>query len=128
MNLFLDDIRDPSGVANYIYPIELRSIYKLENWEIVRNYEQFVDFINKNGLPKKISFDHDLADIHYDIKTWTQGFKYHEKTGFDCAKFMIEYCLKNNLKFPEWYCHSQNPVGRNNIISLINNFKKYGES
>ena len=44
VKLFLDDIRKPPDV----------------DWFIVRNYNQFIDWIDKNGLPDIISFDHDL--------------------------------------------------------------------
>lgn len=50
-----------------------------------------------------------------------------EKTGFDCAKFLVEYCMENNLKLPEFYVHSMNPVGKDNIVNYLNNFKKYYE-
>ena len=46
-NLFLDDIRHPSQVANYILPIEAREQYLKEDWVIVRNYEEFVKVIDE---------------------------------------------------------------------------------
>ena len=81
--LFLDDIRMPWQVGNYIYPVELRSEYRLQNWIIVRNYKEFINTINEKGFPQCISFDHDLADIHYDPNTWTESFEYQEETGYD---------------------------------------------
>lgn len=121
-NLFLDDIRQPSG-CNYV-PSELRSVYLLNEWEVVRNYEEFVQIIKERGLPKLVSFDHDLADIHYDPETWTESFKYQEKTGMDCAKWLVDYCLDNKKLLPEFLVHSQNPVGAKNILSLLINFKQ----
>ena len=37
----------------------------------------------------------------------------------------IRDCLDNNLKCPEYYCHSMNPVGKENILNLLNSFNKY---
>ena len=92
--LYLDDVRNP----------------KSEGWTIVRNYEEFVKFIEKNGLPDEISFDHDLGE---DIKT-----------GYDCAKWLCDYCWTNGLPVPTWNVHSANPVGRDNIVQLMENFEK----
>ena len=106
--LYLDDVRCP----------------KTEGWDIVRTYENFVDWIKKNGLPSEVSFDHDLAEIHYDPSTWTENFKYHEKTGYDAAKWMCDYCMENGLPIPEFNCHSANPVGRENILAILNSHKE----
>ena len=65
-----------------------------------------------------ISFDHDLADL----QQYSQESV--EKTGYDCAKWLIEYCLDHSLNIPKFYCHSMNPVGKENIESLLKNFKK----
>ena len=67
--LYLDDVRNP----------------KTEGWEIVRNYDDFVNYINENGLPDEISFDHDLGE---DVS----------KTGYDCAKWLCEYCWGNGIQ------------------------------
>ena len=121
--LFLDDIRDPIhayGYTNFGH-------FLTKEWDIVRNYDQFVDYIHKNGLPIFIAFDHDLAEIHYGINFWDDHANNTEKTGYDCAKYVIEYCMNNNLKLPEFYVHSMNPVGKKNITELLNNYKKYNE-
>jgi hypothetical protein len=124
-NLFLDDIRMPYQVGDYIRPISLRSMYRLKQWEIVRNYDEFVSIIFEKGIPSIVSFDHDLAEIHYDPSTWTEGFKYHEKTGLDCAKYLIQICQDFKVDWlPEWYVHSMNPVGGENIKNYINSYEK----
>lgn len=115
--LFLDDIRYPVEVYHYTK----QDIYLRKDWQIVRNYEQFVNRILEKGLPKMISFDHDLADEHY-LKPDFQG--HVEKTGYDCAKWLIEYCLDHDEDLPKFYCHSMNPVGKDNILYLLENFKK----
>ncbi|UKB78904.1 cyclic-phosphate processing receiver domain-containing protein [Chryseobacterium sp. MEBOG07] len=114
--LFLDDIRYPIEAYHYTK----QDIFLRSGWHIVRNYEQFVNRILEKGLPEMISFDHDLADVHY-LKQDSQ--EYVEKTGYDCAKWLIEYCMDNYLDLPQFYCHSMNPVGKENILSLLKNFR-----
>ena len=104
--LYLDDIRVP----------------KTDGWDIVRTYEDFVEWITKNGIPDEVSFDHDLAEINYDPSTFTETFKYYEKTGYDAAKWLCEYCWTNGLPIPKYNVHSANPVGRDNILQLLKNF------
>lgn len=120
-NLFLDDERVPLDVKWIDLP--------LVNWIIARSFSDFVDIINKNGLPKIISFDHDLADEHYRefINSKNGEFNYNkmkEKTGYDCVKFLIDYCIDNNLDLPEYYIHTMNPIGRENMNSLLESYKK----
>lgn len=115
--LFLDDIRYPIEAYHYTG----QDIFFRKDWHIVRSYEQFVDRILEKGLPEMISFDHDLAEIHY-LKPYSD--EYTEKTGYDCAKLLVEYCMDHYLDLPQYYCHSMNPVGKENIESLLKNFKK----
>lgn len=99
-NIFLDDERFPSNSD-------------LRDYKIVRNYKDFCELISTLGLPDFISFDHDLGE---------------GKTGHDCTKYLIEYCLDNKLKPNfEFYVHSQNPVGKQNIYNLINDFQKWAK-
>lgn len=122
--LFLDDVRRPETTFSYM---EL-PIYNEPNWIIVRNYYAFITLIQKKGLPDIISFDHDLADIHYKKQEFDYNDEGLEKTGYHCAKWLIDYCLDNNLKVPtEIIIHSMNPVGSLNIKSLFDTyFKVYG--
>lgn len=101
-NLFLDDVRLPNMFLN-----------DTKHWAIVRNYNQFVDLIQKRGLPDFISFDHDLADEHYVQLVDYSQFK--EKTGYDCAKWLIEYCVNTKQLLPKYQVHSMNPIGSRNI-------------
>lgn len=105
-NLFLDDLRSTYDAFN----MTLRITYISDQWVIVRSYDEFVSYITKNGLPGRISFDHDLGE---------------GKTGHDCAHWLIEYCLDRNLTLPEWRVHSMNPVGKDNIDLLLLSFKKF---
>lgn len=81
-----------------------------ENYILVTSYDEFVDFIKNKEFPNFISFDHDLG---------------LGKTGYDCAKFLVEYCLEKQLNLPGFFVHSQNPVGKLNIESLLKNFQKF---
>jgi hypothetical protein len=128
--LFLDDIRNPIDAFSYTK----QKMFIDENWDVVRNYEEFKNYIIQNGIPSMISFDHDLADSHYQPKhLWTDYDKskewqdqqiHTEKTGYECAKWLIEYCTENNLKLCSYFCHSMNPVGKDNIINALTNFTK----
>ena len=76
---------------------------------LVTSYDEFVSFLKEHGLPIFISFDHDLGE---------------GKTGYDCAKYLVEYCLDHFKTLPDYKVHSQNPVGKENIEKLLENFKK----
>lgn len=126
-NLFLDDYRIPTDAAKYMFRrIGKENVIYIENkWIIVKNYEQFVNQIKKRGLPKIVSFDHDLSDLHYQVsfedwEDYTSEQLGVEKTGADCAKWLKDYCNKNNLKLPVCYIHSMNPVGSQNILNILN--------
>lgn len=129
-NLFLDDIRTPQSAYSYT---NFNPFIK-EKWIIVRNYSKFVDYINKNGLPDFIAFDHDLALEHYAppnqyhrYDVWAIEQNFSEKTGYDCAKWLVDFCINTNQKLPKFFCHSMNPTGRENINALLNNFIKFQE-
>lgn len=93
INIFLDDERFPPKDFNY---------------SIVRNYDDFVYMIENFGIPNFISFDHDLG---------------LGKTGFDCAKFLVDRMLNQNVNYRiEYTVHSQNPVGKENIQGLLDNW------
>lgn len=56
-------------------------------------------------LPLKVSFDHDLGEA---------------RTGLDCLKQLIRFCLWHNVEFPEIDVHSQNPIGAKAIWDYMN--------
>lgn len=47
---------------------------------------------------------------------------FDEKTGYHCAKWLVEYCMDNNAPLPKWNIHSANPVGKENIKMLLENY------
>jgi len=122
--LFLDDVRRPATAFSYMQ----LPIYNEVDWIIVRNYYAFITLIQKKGLPKIISFDHDLMDIHYKVQDFDYADENYEKTGYHCAKWLIDYCLDNNKKVPtKIIIHSMNPVGSLNIKSLFDTYFKVYE-
>jgi len=117
--LFLDDVRHPDDVTWVTIPPH--------NWIIVRNYNEFVNFISKNGVPAYVCYDHDLSDIHYGHGLQGDSIpydKYDEKTGYHCAKWLVDYCMKKGVKHPDYVVHSMNPVGSQNIISYVESYNK----
>lgn len=122
--LFLDDFRQPIDCVQYMHQrIGAKNpIYLETGWKVAVNYDHFIRCIKRNGLPSFVSFDHDLSMEHYDGATPVGGYK--EKTGLDCARWLIGYCIDNAAPFPDYAVHSMNPVGADNIKSCIENFRK----
>jgi hypothetical protein len=135
--LFLDDIRMPVDCKNFVMRLGEATIHFIDDagWDIVRTYDEFVSYIEKNGLPDLISFDHDLADEHIQYYFNEGGHRnppkyetepeFKEKTGMSCAKWLVEYCIDNKKTLPEFLVHSANPYGRANIKGLLESFKKH---
>lgn len=112
MNLFLDDIRIPSMSHNNMRGLGI-NYSPTENWVIARDYFEFIDIVNKHfDEIDLVSFDHDLACVK-------NGREY---TGKDAADYLINYCLDNNKNFPNWYAHTDNTSGRQNIIGSITSY------
>jgi hypothetical protein len=121
--LLLDDIREISDVRKYC---TLPNISDNE-WILVRSYNEFVTTINKLGLPKFVSFDHDLGSEQYGHGLNNDKIPYDsytEKTGYDAAKWLVEYCMNKGIKHPPYMVHSMNPVGKSNIISYVETYNK----
>lgn len=119
--LFLDDVRRPETTFHYM---EL-PVFNEPDWIIVRNYYAFISLIEKKGMPEVIAFDHDLADIHYKKQVFNYDDEDVERTGYHCAKWLIDYCMDNNLELPnEIIIHSMNPYGSKNIKSLFDTYFK----
>ena len=131
--LFLDDIRTPKMASRVNYVEQFKDIYDQPDWVVVRSHDEFVKHITENGLPGLISFDHDLGIEHikyyfdnggHDNPPDPDKGRFEEKTGKDCAKWLVDYCIDNKLELPKYYVHSANPIGRENIINYLENFRK----
>lgn len=104
--LFLDDIRTIDMIYDKSTVIE---------FDIVRSYDAFVNFIEKNGLPDFISFDNDLG-LSENGEVAPDGLA--------AAKWLVyeSGCDLRNLKFK---VHSANPVAAEQIRGLLNNYIKF---
>lgn len=113
--LYLDDVRIPTE----------------GNWEVVRSYDEFVAHIKMNGFENYeiISLDHDLGEgamvEYYTNVKPNYELNYEripEKTGMDCARWLVAEAMTANIPLPTIYVHSANPIGAANIIGYINNY------
>ncbi len=127
--LWLDDTRNPLEDDWLVFsPIE--QPFKVF-W--LKSYYEFVDWITAYGLPDAICFDHDLGD-NFELREkgqfehWFNVVENREYTGKDCANWLVDYCLDNNLDLPKYNIQSANPVGKENIKSLLENFQKFKDN
>lgn len=116
--LWLDDLRDPSQGQ---FKIWLNLAFG-ENLDVtwVKSYDEFVKYFKHNEMPYAISFDHDISSFEL-----TDDLDSNEKTGLDCAKWIVDYCMNNAVRLPKYFVHSANPVGRENIQSYLDNYLKF---
>ena len=99
---WVDDLRDPKE------HLVDRNVGDTVMW--FETYDEFVKAIIRFPLPDVIWFDHDLGA---------------EKSGKDCANFLVDFCLSNGLPLPAYNSQSQNPVGKENIIKLLDSYNKF---
>lgn len=83
------------------------------NWIIARDWEDVMMCLRIHGMPGYISFDHDLGE--------------EKHTGYDIAKFLVSLDMSDDSDFAipsgfEYYVHSQNPIGKENIEKYLNNY------
>lgn len=110
--LWLDDLRNPLlriPGEDYTWLEKYAPVNDVNNFQIiwVKTYDEFCEHINKNGLPAVICFDNDLGQ---------------QKEGYDCAKWLVEYCMDENKQLPKYNVHSYNTAARENIFRLLDNF------
>ena len=94
MLIYLDDVRTPVD----------------KGWRVVRNFDEFVKAVEEIGLANidTISLDHDLGDsamVEYH-RNVSPNYKLDydnitEKTGYDCAKWLVDRFYKENPKWSE---------------------------
>jgi hypothetical protein len=120
--LYLDDLRYPD-----LHP----------DWRIARNYHDAVWMVKNYGLPYHVAFDHDLADVHYNLDSdygplddFVDGTPRcsspREFTGYDFAKWFCQWVMDNDVDLTNftWSVHSANPVGAANITKYMTSFMK----
>ena len=124
IRLYLDDVRTPKDPNN-------EWIDGIPQWEVVRSYDEFVAHIKLHGLDayEVISLDHDLGDsamneyynnVHPNYTLDYNNIK--EKTGMDCARWLVAESMTKGIPLPQIYTHSANPIGSANIMGYINNY------
>lgn len=106
-NMFIDDERyPPMGDGNL--------------WVICRNKTDVQWYVESQGFPSFISFDHDLGE--------------DQPTGLDIAAYLVDLDIDSNdsddttygnLVDCAFYVHSQNPIGKANIEGLLNGYFKF---
>ena len=47
-----------------------------------------------------------------------------EKSGYDIAKYIVDKCIDEGYILPQFASQSANPVGRANILGILNNYKR----
>lgn len=110
MKLFIDDKRTVDMSHN-----SEKGLGEVSDFIIVRDDLEFKKFVEENfNKITLISFDHDLACFKDGV----------EFTGKTACEFIIEKCLDSGTKFPDWYVHTDNTCGRENIVGLILNYIK----
>ena len=117
--IYLDDVRTP--VASNLDKM----------WTVVRSYDEFVAKVSEIGLDniEVISLDHDLGDsamteFYANVSpNYTLNYdNIKEKTGIDCAKWLVDLSIESKIPLPQVYTHSANPIGSANIMGYINNY------
>ena len=113
-NLFIDDEREIKDVTWMHWKVQEK--YRQGVWVIARNMDFVQAVVASRGMPDFISFDHDLGD--------------DEPTGYDNAKWFVELDMANHVSFRfdenfSFVVHSQNPIGKQNIESYLNNYLNF---
>lgn len=100
--LFLDDERFPDQYFD-----------DLGSWTLCRNYTDAKWHVEKFGIPTDMSLDHDLG---------------MDFSGMDFVKWLCDHVMEHDLGSDfakiKYQVHSMNPVGRQNMQSYLDNFKK----
>lgn len=122
--LWLDDQRDPNTYFkvkkpqstvwvrnNDFYQNKIFNKYNV-NFIWVKSFEEFVNYIENNGVPKFISFDNDLKNGRMTVDGAVPN-------GEDCVKWLINYCNDNGLKLPKYYLHTANHKQRDVLNKLL---------
>lgn len=124
--LWLDDIRDPNEIYWKEWLDKRIEVFE-RNIVWVKNYNEFVQYITEHGLPTVICFDHDLGKPTeilnaFKGKKKARELESKELTGYDCAKWLVEYCLDNEVNHITYLIQSSNLPGKINIGTLLSNF------
>lgn len=101
MKVFLDDVRQLED--------QFWNIDETE-WVTARTVDEAIRHL-ETGEVEIISLDHDLGE-------------FNPETGYDVAKWIEEKVATSDFIPPTIWVHSMNPVGRRNIIQVIESIKR----
>lgn len=113
--IWVDDLRNPFDNKWNSFATNRKYVSGTSDVVWLKNYDEFVAWFELYShstdipFPTLICFDHDLGE---------------ELTGFDCVKYLVSFCIDKKVGLPYCTCHSSNPVGRENILSYIESYRK----
>ena len=133
--VWIDDIRNPGSQLSiwvntqwkrYV-PEEFLNAYHDADYkaEVVwlKSYDEWLKWVVETWHQEDddeyincFCLDHDLGSYDKDG---------NEKTGVDVAKDIIDELIISGRKMPYYECHSSNPAGKDNILSVFESFKKH---
>jgi len=102
-------------MKKYLYIDDERNPKTDRDWIIVRTSKEAIEYMQKNGCPDYISFDHDLGG---------------DDTAMIVVKWMVEEDLNTKKFFKptfEFNVHSANPIGAANIKGYLTAYFKSKE-
>jgi hypothetical protein len=121
-NLFLDDVRNPNQAFLHGQNATLLEHTRTLafQWTVVRSYEEFLETIYQKGLPRLVSLDNDLTDVH------TKYYFSADNDYFDTAKFKdngiacLEFLLNSGMNPEGIHVHTANHFAREYMQNKIN--------
>ena len=119
--LFLDDARKVSDVTWVTLPENVA-------WVIARSFEDFIQTIQKMGIPKFIAYDCDLCQDHYDAffnlreHYITEYRNFKTRCGIHCMEYLLYICKKNKIKHPDFILHTRNHYAEKFMGETIQKF------
>jgi hypothetical protein len=116
--------------AAFIYAERIKLLDKTHTrsceWEIVRNYNDFCEFIDKFGIPEIVSFDHDLDTSHmehyFNVTLKTGVIEYENlkiPTGKHCAEYFVDKWKEAGKPKVYVHVHSANRWGQTEIKNVL---------
>ena len=134
--LFLEDVKHPNQMGGYMKKkINGKNDFQTEtDWVIVTSFDEFVKTIWRRGLPDIISFDHEVAEEHYiyfailssggkkratDSEYKSIYQKLQNKTGYDCARWLVKFCANSRQDLPVCLVHSKNIAGNEYLEDVL---------
>lgn len=103
--IFLDDYRKPNKYVN----MNINRVYQAYNAQ--EFYNLLYKLYRKYNRIDEVWFDHDLGPVDCG-------------TGYECAKYLVDFCMEHNMPLPEYHIQSANPVGSANIDSYLKSYLK----